>query len=55
MNSKVGAGVVASYLRELVQSTHARIPDLYRGYVLSGMVQDLDEGDPEMFYSKKLP
>jgi ribosomal protein S18 acetylase RimI-like enzyme len=25
-----------------------------RGYVLSGMIQDLDEGDPEMFYSKKL-
>jgi GNAT superfamily N-acetyltransferase len=25
-----------------------------RGYGLSGMVQDLDEGDPEMFYSKKL-
>lgn len=25
-----------------------------RSYVLSGMVQDLDEDDPEMFYSKKL-
>jgi GNAT superfamily N-acetyltransferase len=25
-----------------------------RGYVLSGMIQDLDEGDPEMFYSKRL-
>ena len=25
-----------------------------RGYVLSGVVQDLDEGDPEMFYSKRL-
>jgi GNAT superfamily N-acetyltransferase len=25
-----------------------------RGYVLSGMVQDLDEGDPEMFYSRDL-
>jgi ribosomal protein S18 acetylase RimI-like enzyme len=25
-----------------------------RGYVLSGKVQDLDEGDPEMFYSKRL-
>jgi hypothetical protein len=25
-----------------------------RGYVLSGMVQDLDNGDPEMFFSKLL-
>jgi ribosomal protein S18 acetylase RimI-like enzyme len=25
-----------------------------RGYVLSGKVQDLDEGDPELFYSKRL-
>jgi len=25
-----------------------------RGYVLSGLVQDLDEFDPEMFYSKRL-
>jgi GNAT superfamily N-acetyltransferase len=25
-----------------------------RGYVLSGMIQDLDEGDPEIFYSKIL-
>lgn len=25
-----------------------------RGYVLSGVVQDLDDGDPEMFYSKSL-
>jgi ribosomal protein S18 acetylase RimI-like enzyme len=25
-----------------------------RGYILSGMVQDLDEGDPEMFFSKRL-
>jgi ribosomal protein S18 acetylase RimI-like enzyme len=27
---------------------------LSRGYVLSGTVQHLDEGDPELFYSKKL-
>ena len=25
-----------------------------RGKVLSGIVQDLDDGDPEMFYSKRL-
>jgi N-acetylglutamate synthase-like GNAT family acetyltransferase len=25
-----------------------------RGYVLSGKVQDLDKGDPELFYSKRL-
>jgi len=25
-----------------------------RGYVLSGIVQDLDENDPELLYSKKL-
>jgi GNAT superfamily N-acetyltransferase len=25
-----------------------------RGYVLSGIIQDLDPGDPEIFYSKKL-
>ena len=25
-----------------------------RGYVLSGMVQDLDDGDPEMFFSKRV-
>jgi hypothetical protein len=25
-----------------------------RGYVLSGVVQDLDDGDPEIFYSKNL-
>jgi GNAT superfamily N-acetyltransferase len=25
-----------------------------QGYVLSGKVQDLDEGDPELFYSKRL-
>jgi GNAT superfamily N-acetyltransferase len=25
-----------------------------RGYVLSGVVHHLDEGDPEMFYSKRL-
>ena len=25
-----------------------------RGYVLSGRVQDLDEGDPELFHSKRL-
>jgi ribosomal protein S18 acetylase RimI-like enzyme len=25
-----------------------------RGYVLSGMVQDLDDGDPEMFFSKRI-
>ncbi len=25
-----------------------------RKYVLSGVIQDLDEGDPEVFYSKQL-
>jgi ribosomal protein S18 acetylase RimI-like enzyme len=25
-----------------------------RGYVLSGKVHDLDDGDPELFYSKRL-
>jgi ribosomal protein S18 acetylase RimI-like enzyme len=27
---------------------------VFRGYVVSGVVQDLDERDPELFYSKRL-